>query len=117
VVSASGIEGDTDNTASEPKRAVFEPMDKGSGISVKVVSRDFDLDTLDVELESKVIFLFFTLHLGGSTEERALDGKTAVGDDACAGEFRAEVRVERPSLEFVVGVTELFRGTVATESA
>ena len=92
-------------------------MDKGSGISVKVVSRDFDLDTLDVELESEVILFFLALHLGGSAKERALDGKTAVSDDACAGEFRAELWVQCPSLELVVGVTELFRGTVATESA
>lgn len=87
-------------------------MDRGSSISIKTVARNFDLDAFYIELGTQMILLFLLLHLLGRAEESSLNGQTPVSDNACTGEFAAEIRVGGPGLELVVGVAELFGSSI-----
>ena len=92
-------------------------MDRRSSISIKIESRNLDPDALHIELGTQMIMVFFLLHLFGSTKECSFNGHSAVGDDARAGEFTAEIRVGGPFLELIVSVAELFGRPVAIGSA
>jgi len=91
-------------------------MDRGSSISIKTVARNLDLDAFYIELGTQMILIFLLLHLLGRAEESSLNGQTPVSDNACTGEFAAEIRVGGPGLELVVGVAELFGSSVTGTS-
>jgi hypothetical protein len=109
--------GDAHDTTTKRQCSVLKPMDRCSRIMVEVETRNLDPDSLHIELLTKVVMMLFFLHLCHSAEEGSLDGHSAVGDDARAGELATEVCVCGPFLKLVIGVTELLGCSIANGSA